>query len=150
MDTFLTSGRLEELKQELELLKTKRRFEVAEKLREAKALGDLSENSEYLEAREEHSRLENRIVELEEIIKNATIIKGSSRDTVGIGSTIEVTRDGKKLKFFIVGTSEARPEEGFISNQSPLGKELIGKKVGDTIVIDAPSGKVKYRIRKIG
>jgi transcription elongation factor GreA len=151
METFLTKKRLDEFKEELELLKTKRRLEVSEKLRDAKELGDLSENSEYLEAREEHARVETRIMEVEDIIKDAIIIKenGGTRDEVDIGSTIDVVKDGKKLRFVIVGTSEARPEDGFISNQSPLGRELMGRKVGDTIVIDTPSGNVKYRIRKI-
>ena len=151
METFLTKKRLDEFKEELELLKTKRRLEVSEKLRDAKELGDLSENSEYLEARDEHARVETRIAEVEDIIKNALIIKenGGTRDKVDIGSTVDVVKDGKKLRFVIVGTSEARPEDGFISNQSPLGRELMGRRVGDTIVIDTPSGNVKYRIHKI-
>lgn len=150
MDEFLTAKRFEELKEELGVLKTTKRLEVAENLRNAKQMGDLSENSEYLEAREEQGRVERRILELEETLKNATIIKeGKSRGVVDVGSTVEVLRDGKPMKFAIVGTKEARPEEGFISNQSPLGRELIGRKVGETVSIDAPSGVVEYKIKKI-
>lgn len=150
MDEFLTAKGFDELTEELEELKTTKRLEVAENLRNAKALGDLSENSEYLEAREEQGRVERRILELEEMLKNATIIKaGKSKGVVDVGSTVEVLTGGKKVKFSIVGTNEAKPEEGFISNQSPLGRELIGKKTGEAVVIEAPSGKVQYKIQKI-
>ena len=150
MDEFLTAKGFDELTEELEELKTTKRLEVAENLRNAKALGDLSENSEYLEAREEQGRVERRILELEEMLKNATIIKaGKSKGVIDVGSTVEVLTGGKKVKFSIVGTNEARPEEGFISNQSPLGRELIGKKTGEAVVIEAPSGKVQYKIQKI-
>lgn len=150
MGEFLTAKRFDELTVELEELKTTKRSEVAKNLRDAKELGDLSENSEYLEAREEQGRVEGKILELEEILKDASIIKeGSSKGVVGIGSTVEVLRHGKQAKFIIVGTNEAKPEEGFISNQSPLGRGLIGLKVGEKIVISAPNGKVEYKIRKI-
>lgn len=151
MNYFLTKKRFEEFEKELRELKTKRRLEVSERLKEAKELGDLSENSEYLEARGEQERVERRIAELEDILKNVTLIRegGSGRDVVDIGSTVEVARDGKKMKFIIVGSAEAKPEEGFISNQSPLGKELLGKKVGDKVVIEAPSGRIEYKIQKI-
>lgn len=150
MDDFLTAKRFDELTVELEELKTTRRLEVAENLRNAKDLGDLSENAEYIEAREEQGRVEGSILELEETLKNATIIKeGKSRGVVDVGSTVDVLTNGKKVKFFIVGTNEAKPEDGFISNQSPLGRELIGKKIEETVVVDAPNGKVQYKILKI-
>ena len=150
MDEFLTAKRFEELKVELEELKTAKRLEVAENLRNAKELGDLSENSEYLEAREEQGRVEKRIVELEETLKNATIIKeGSKKGVVGVGSTVEVLRSGKSMKFVIVGTNETKPEKGYISHQSPLGKELIGKKAGESVKVKAPSGNAEYKIRKV-
>ena len=146
MEEFLTAKRFEELKNELEELKTAKRLEVAENLRDAKELG----NSEYLEAREEQGRVEKRITELEETIKNASIIKeGSSKGVVGVGSTVEVLRGGKSMKFVIVGTNEAKPENGFISYQSPLGKELIGKKAGDSVKINAPSGSAEYVVRQV-
>lgn len=152
MNYFLTPKRLEELKEELEMFKKTKRLEVAEKLKLAKEMGDLSENSEYLEAREEQFRVEQRIAELEQIVKNAVIIKHDTKggDTIGLGSTVELSKGGKEAaKFIIVGSNEARPEEGFISNESPLGRELIGRKVGDSVIIDAPRGKVKYNIIKI-
>jgi len=150
MEEFLTAKRFEELTEDLENLRTNKRLEVAENLRNAKELGDLSENSEYMEAREEQGRVEKRIMELEETLKNATIIKeGSKKGVIGVGSTVEVARNGKSLKFVIVGTNEAKPEEGFISNQSPLGKELIGKKSGESVKIATPSGNAEYKIRKV-
>jgi len=151
MEQFLTKKRFEEFKEELRKLKTEKRVEVSEKLRNAKELGDLSENSEYLEAREEQGKLERRIMDIEEILKNASIIKegGSGKGIVDVGSTVKVARDGKQLKLIIVGSSEAKPEEGYISNQSPLGQELIGKKVGDTVIIKAPSGRIEYKIKSI-
>jgi len=150
MDKFLTAKGFEELSAELEGLKTVKRLEVAENLRNAKDMGDLSENSEYLEAREEQGRVERKILELEETLQNATIIKeGNSKGVVDIGSAVEVLTGDKKVKFSIVGTNEARPEEGFISNQSPLGRELIGKKAGDVVKVETPKGKVEYKIRKI-
>jgi len=150
MNYFLTKGRFKEFEEELDELKTNRRQEIAEKLRDAKELGDLSENSEYLEARDEQKRVEIRIAELEDIIKNVSFIKeGASKGIVDVGSSVEVLRDGKPMKFIIVGSTETKPEEGYISNQSPLGLELIDKKVGDTVEIDAPSGKIKYKIKKI-
>lgn len=150
MGEFLTAKRFNELTEELEELKTTKRLEIAENLRNAKELGDLSENSEYLEAREEQGRVEGKILELEETLKDASIIKkGSSKGVIGVGSTVEVLHHGKHVKFIIVGTNEAKPEEGFISNQSPLGKGLIGLKVGESVVIAAPNGKAEYKIRKI-
>ncbi|MBI3114558.1 MAG: transcription elongation factor GreA, partial [Candidatus Harrisonbacteria bacterium] len=120
---YLTLERLEALKAELQDLKINKRIEVAERLKRAKELGDLSENSEYFEAREEQAQLEARIIELEEIIKNASVIgKSTSHAKVEIGSTVEVAKDGAKMKFTIVGSNEADPENGRISNESPLGR----------------------------
>ncbi len=150
MNYFLTPKRLEELKQELDLLKKSKRLEIADKLRRVKELGDLSENSEYLETKEEQSRLERRIADLEEIIKNAKVIESKkTSDKVTIGSTVAVLHNGKSLRFVIVGTNEAKPEEGFISNESPLGKELIDRRVGDTVIVETPGGKAEYKITKL-
>ena len=150
MSYFLTKRLLEELKQELEELKTKKRMEISEKLRQAKELGDLSENSEYLEAREEQTWVEREIAELEEITKNAVLIKeGGIREVVDLGATVEVARDKQALKFVIVGTNEAQPDKGFISNESPLGRMLMGKKAGESVIVQTPGGQVKYKIRKI-
>ncbi|OGY62815.1 MAG: transcription elongation factor GreA [Candidatus Harrisonbacteria bacterium RIFCSPHIGHO2_01_FULL_44_13] len=150
MDYYLTQERLQELKQELNYLKTEKRLEVAERLKRAKELGDLSENSEYFEAREEQGQVEGRIAELEDIIKNATIIqKAASKDKVSIGSTIEIAKDGLKSKFTIVGSNEARPEAGLISNESPLGRAFLDKKAGDLVKVKTPGGEVSYKIVSI-
>lgn len=145
---YLTAERLEELKAELNTLKTDKRAEVAERLKRAKEMGDLSENSEYFEAREEQSQVEGRIFELEEMVKNASLIEkpaGKSK-TVQIGSTIDVSRDGQKFRFTIVGSNEARPEAGFISNESPLGREFLGKEAGTIVKVKTPKGEAAYKI----
>ncbi|MBI4094784.1 MAG: transcription elongation factor GreA [Candidatus Liptonbacteria bacterium] len=148
---YLTKERLEELKGELEELKTKKRLEVAERLKAAKEYGDLSENSEYTEAREEQARAEQRILELEDLFKKAVVIKKKDADDkVRIGSTIVVNRSDKVFTYQIVGSNETRPEEGKISNASPLGRAFLGHRVGDSVTIHAPSGPVIYKITKIG
>lgn len=145
---YLTKEKLAELKAELNELKTVKRVEVAEKLKRAKELGDLSENSEYLDAREEQGRIESRIFELEELLKDVELIEKSRSigSIVKTGSTVEVSKERKKMKFFIVGSNETKPEEGYISNESPLGKAFIGKKKGDTVLVQVPHGKVEYKI----
>src|SRR3989338_8675501 len=133
---YLTKERLEELKEELADLKTRRRIEVGERLKRAKELGDLSENSEYFEAREEQAQVETRIGELEEMVKNAEIIeKPNSTSMVSIGSTVEVEKGGQRRKLTIVGSNEAKPEAGLISNESPLGSAFLGKKSGDKVLV---------------
>lgn len=154
MKQYLTKEKLEELKNELNDLKTIRRVEVGEKLKRAKELGDLSENSEYFEAREDQARVEGRIFELEGTLKDVELIKkshssGSSGGIVKVGSTIEVSKSGKKMKFFIIGSNETNPDEGYISNESPLGMAFLGKKAGDVVVVKVPSGKVEYKILSV-
>ena len=150
MEYYLTKERLEELKSELSSLKTDKRVEVANKLKRAKEFGDLSENAEYQAAKDEQANVERRIGDLEEIVRNALVIKKmDDQDTVDVGSSVEVSRDGKSMKFHIVGSEEAKPEEGRISNESPLGRELLGHRVGDSIAVDAPNGKVQYKVVKI-
>ncbi len=148
---YVSKEKLEELKDELADLKGRRRIEVGERLKRAKELGDLSENSEYFEAREEQAQVEARIGELEEFVKNAQIIeKSASTSNVSVGSAIEVKKDGKTMKFTIVGSNEANPSAGMISNESPLGRAFLGKKVGDTVMVTIPKGKVSYTIVSIG
>lgn len=149
MDYHLTPERLEELKKELAELKTGKRAEVAERLKRAKELGDLSENAEYMEAREEQTQVETRIVELEEMIKNAVVIKHTNGGKVQIGSTVEVERDGQKMTFSIVGPNETDPAAGKISNESPLGKAFLDKKVGDLVKVKTPAGETAYKILSI-
>ncbi|MEK9183534.1 MAG: transcription elongation factor GreA [Patescibacteria group bacterium] len=144
---YLTAGRLEELKKELINLKTTKRLEIADRLSRAKELGDLSENSEYVEAREEQSIVESKIFELEEIVRNAVLIKkDEGGKTVRVGSTAVVKKDGKESRFSIVGSNESNPESGFISNESPLGKAFLNKKAGDVVNINTPRGEVTYKI----
>ncbi|MEK7481745.1 MAG: transcription elongation factor GreA [Patescibacteria group bacterium] len=150
MKQYLTKERLEELKSELQKLKKEGRAEVAERLKKAKEYGDLSENSEYADAKEEQARIESNIFKLENMIRNAALIKKSgAKDTVDIGSTIEISKKGKNFKYTIVGSNEARPEANLISNESPLGEAFLGKKTGDIVKIETPNGKTEYKIVKI-
>ncbi|KKR88877.1 MAG: Transcription elongation factor GreA [Candidatus Wolfebacteria bacterium GW2011_GWA2_42_10] len=147
---YLTKERLEELKIELERLKKEARQEISERLKRAKEYGDLSENSEYSSAKDEQARVESRIIEIENVLRNAAIIKKSSaRDSVQIGSSVELKKNNQILKYTIVGSDEARPEANLISNESPLGRAFLGKKVGDIIEVTAPKGRAEYKIIKI-
>ncbi len=145
---YVTQKRLDELKAELELFKTDRRREVAALLREAKDLGDLSENTAYDEARNEQERVEMRIVELEEMVKNAQLITHEKGDTVLIGSKVTVKKGTatKTTEFEIVGSEEADPANGKISNESPLGRAFLGTKAGDKVTVTTPSGVMHYQI----
>lgn len=147
---YFTKERLEELKAELGVLKSHKRLEIAEKLQKAKELGDLSENSEYIETREEQTQVERRIFGLEEIIKHAEIIrKKQPIGIVQIGSAIEVEKDGQRMKFIIVGSHEAKPEDGLISNESPLGRAFLGRKTDEKVSVAIPTGKAEYKIISI-
>ncbi len=147
---YLTPERLEELKAELQDLKINGRIEVSERLKRAKELGDLSENSEYFEAREEQGHIEARIFELEDIIKNARVIAKVDSRTVRVGSTVEVERNGsERLHFTIVGSNETRPENGLISNESPLGSAFLNKEVGAVVKVKTPKGESTYKILKL-
>jgi transcription elongation factor GreA len=150
---LLTEEGLEKIKQELELLKIQKRHEVAQRLKEAIAQGDLSENSEYDAAKEEQAFIETRIVTLENIIRNAKLISPENQDknVVHVGSkvTIQELPDGETETYTIVGTAESDPLSGKISNESPIGVELIGKKVGETIQVPAPSGAIQFKVVQI-
>jgi len=144
----ITASGKSELEAELEGLKA-RRGAVAEKISEARDFGDLSENAEYDAAREEQGLLETRIAEIEEILNNADIIKATHKQTIDLGSTVELKTGGKKSTYTVVGPVEANPLEGKISNESPLGMALYGKKVGEKISIDTPKGSISYDIVSI-
>lgn len=152
-EVLLTEEGLEKLKQELETLKTEKRHEVAERLKEAIAQGDLSENSEYDAAKEEQAFIESRIVTLENMIRNAKIINKNTQDKniVSVGSkvTIQEIPEGDVETYTIVGSAESDPLSGRISNESPIGAELIGKKVGETVDVPVPSGTIQFKIVKI-
>ncbi len=145
---YLTKEKFDEFKKELEELKTKKRKEVADQLEYAKSLGDLSENAEYHEARDLQAEIENRISRLETMLQNVEIISSKSSDTVVAGSTVTVQPTGKKEQqvFIIVGSEEIDTDSGKISFNSPIGKELIGKKKGDTVTVKTPRGEIEYTI----
>jgi|SRR6185437_11723309 len=147
---YLTKERLEEFKVELDELKNKRRNEVAQRLKQAKEYGDLSENSEYAEAREEQANVETRIFELEDLMKSAVIIEKHEVDgTVEVGSIVTLKKGEKNITYTIVGIYDAKPEEGKISDESPLGKAFLGRKVGEKIPVTTPGGVVNYEILKV-
>lgn len=146
---YLTKDRARELEEELKELKEKRRPEVAERLKRAKEYGDLSENSEYSEAREEQELVERRIFELEELLRNAIIIKKTKGDTVEVGSTVTVEKDKQILRYTIVGSYDVNPEEGKISDESPLGRAFLHHKIGDAVIVTTPAGQIVYKIIKI-
>ena len=144
----ITSEGKKELENELVALKS-RRGDVAEKIAEARDFGDLSENAEYDAAREEQGLLETRIADIEDIINNAEIIKGGRKTSIDLGSKVSLKTGGKTVTYTIVGPVEANPLEGKISNESPIGEALFGKKVGDKATITTPKGSVIYSIAEI-
>lgn len=147
MARIFTEEGLKKLQTELEERKTKLRHEIAEAIKEAKEQGDLSENAEYSEAKRHQNENETRIAELEGMLKDSVVAaKSNGASTIGIGSRLTVKVAGKEMKFEIVGSNEVDPAQGRISNESPLGKEFLGKKKGDKIEVAAPAGTVKYEI----
>ena len=148
----LTAERLEELKNELNYLQTVREKEVAEQIKEARSFGDLSENSEYDEAKNEQGKLYARINELQGILENCVVIEeDQDTDVVRMGCTVTVmdTEFGDEETYKVVGSQEADPMNGAISEDSPLGKALLGHKEGEEILYDAPGGAFGYKIVKI-
>ena len=143
----LTPAGKQELENELEELKS-RRGEIAQKIADARDFGDLSENAEWDAARDEQAQVETRIAEIEDILLNAVIIKPNSSGVVSVGNTV-VLKDVKVVEYTIVGSVEADPLEGKISDESPIGQALLGKKVGDKVTIKTPGGEVHYTIQEI-
>lgn len=147
---YLTKEGLAELKKEYEELTKVKRPDVLERVAQARNLGDLSENAEYVVAREELSFVDGRIDEIEEILKQVELIASSkSHGQVKLGSTVKVANGASKEMFTLVGEWEADPREKKISHESPLGKALLGKKVGEKVEVEAPAGKVLYTIESI-
>jgi len=144
----ITSDGQKELQNELITLKS-RRGAVADKIAEARDFGDLSENAEYDAAREEQGLLETRIAEIEDILNNADVITSGPKALVGLGSRVDLKTDDKTVTYTIVGPVEANPLEGKISNESPIGLALFGRKVGDDATITTPKGSVTYQIAQI-
>ena len=149
----MSAAKAEELQQELNYLKTTRSDEVAEQIKIARGFGDLSENSEYDEAKNEQGKLYSRIAELEEVLQHVGIVDESSSnsDVVSIGCKVTVAdANGREMPpYRIVGSQESDPMHGIISEESPFGKALIGKKEGDTITVEAPRGTIIYTLLKI-
>ncbi|MGC9605786.1 MAG: transcription elongation factor GreA [Minisyncoccia bacterium] len=150
---YLTTEKFAELEKELEHLKTERRKEVAEHLEYSKKLGDLTENAEYHQAREEQAEVEDRIVRLEKLLKSATIAEAGKgrKDVVAVGSTVRLEKEGdnKSMLITIVGSEEADMSQGKVSNLSPLGSALLGHKQGDKVSVTTPKGTAKYAIAAI-
>ena len=149
--TYITQEKKEAMETELHDLQTRERQEVLERLTTAKAHGDLSENAEYHQAREDQARLEDRIRQIEHTLRNATLVNHTQQELVEVGATVVVKKDGTtdKKTFEIVGSEEADMTAGKISNASPLGQALIGKKKGDVATFSTPGGEVHYKIVSI-
>ena len=152
-EVILTPEGYEKLKQEIEHLSTEKRREVAERIRIAREFGDIAENSEYDDAKNEQARLEQRIAVLEERLRGARVIAADevSTDAVSVGSRVKL-RDldaNKTVEYHIVGSAEANPMEHRLSNESPVGKAIIGRKKGETVEVTAPRGSLKFKILDI-
>ena len=152
-EVVLTKEGYEKLKQEIELLSTERRREVAERIRVAREFGDIAENAEYDDAKNEQMMLEHRIATLEERLRAARVIDESeiTADVVSIGATVRLRDVGanKTVEYQIVGSAEANPAENKLSNESPVGKAIIGRKKGETVEVSAPRGALKFKILDI-
>lgn len=150
-EVYLTNAGLEEMKKELEYLKMEKRPEVIQALKDARALGDLSENAEYDAARSAQAEVENKIKELEIMIENAVVITEINTDTVSIGNTVTIkyVDDDETEEYTIVGSKEADPFSNKISNESPIARAILNKKVKDIVSVDSPNGKYDIEIVKI-
>ncbi|NLZ93060.1 MAG: transcription elongation factor GreA [Firmicutes bacterium] len=152
-EVILTSGGLAKLEKELEYLKSIKRREVADRIKTAISFGDISENSEYEDAKNEQAFIEGRIITLEKMLRNVRIIEDpdSNSEVVVLGSKV-VLRDlefDEDFEYTIVGSAEARPAENKISNESPVGKAILGKKINDVVEVSVPAGVLKYQVVKI-
>ena len=145
----MTAAGKAELEAELEQLRTEGRIDIAEKLKVARSYGDLSENSEYDEAKSEQAKIEARIQELEYQLENAVIIDSVAGDHVSMGSKVTVVRDGKEFVYEIVGFSQSDPSNGKISDESPVGKALMGASIGEKVTVEAPIGMLEFEIKSI-
>ena len=145
----MSQARLDEIREELEYLQTVREKEVAEQIKEARSFGDLSENSEYDEAKTEQGKLYSKIAELQDLIDNAEIVELSTEEgRVGHGSRVRVRdlEDGSEEEYRMVGSQEANPMAGLISSDSPFGRSMMGHRVGETVMVEAPAGELQFEI----
>ncbi|MDP3997212.1 MAG: transcription elongation factor GreA [Candidatus Andersenbacteria bacterium] len=148
-DQYLTREGYDELESKLQNLKTTRRREIADAIHTAKEQGDLSENAEYVQAKEEQQRIEEQISDLETTLKHARVIANSDTTEVSLGNTVVVAWNGSKKEYRLVGSNEADPMQGKISNESPIGKALLGKTSGQEVEIPTPSGGKKCKVVEI-
>ena len=150
-EIYLTQSGLDDLKKELEYLRTEKRPEVINSLKEARALGDLSENAEYDAARAAQAEVEGRIKEIEVMLENVVVITGEKSDVASIGSNVKIkyVDDDEVEEYSIVGSQEADPFQNKISNESPIAKAIIGSSVGSVVEVDSPSGKYQVEIISI-
>ena len=150
-EIYLTPEGAEKVKSELQELTQVKRVELAARLRDAIKMGDLSENADYISAKEDQAFLEGKIQELESILRRAVVVQdAASTDQVNIGHRVTVIEEGADPETFsLVGAKEANPREGKISNESPIGKALLGRKVGDRVNIQTPGGEIVFKILKI-
>lgn len=146
---YFTKEGLEKLKEELKVLKEVKRREILERIKETRTYGDVTENSEYEDAKNEQAFIEGRILELENIFKKAQVIPKPKGDKVSLGSKVKVKIDNQEENFTIVGPREADPERGLISFESPLGRALMDRGAGEEVEVETPSGKVKYKIKSL-
>jgi transcription elongation factor GreA len=146
---YMSQEKLEELKQELQDLKLIELPKIAKRIDEARQMGDLSENAEYHQAREDMAWMQSRVKEIEAILDNAELITTGGGNTVEIGSFIVVKVNGEKREYTIVGGQEADPTSGRISNESPLGSAFLGRKKGDTVVVTLPAGEQEFKILEV-
>ncbi|HHU89451.1 MAG TPA: transcription elongation factor GreA [Clostridiaceae bacterium] len=152
-EVLLTYEGLKKLEEELEYLKGEKRQEIADRIKQALAFGDISENSEYDEAKTEQAQVEAQIIKLENMLKNATIIDEEEVDTevVNLGTKVKILeiKSKEEYDYQIVGSAEADPTSNRISNESPVGSALLGHKAGETVEIEVPGGKIKYKVLEI-
>lgn len=146
---YLTADGMQKLRDELVDLQQVQRKKIAAALKEAKEFGDLSENASWDDAKERQAFIEGRIAEIENILKNSVEIEKTNGEVVAVGSTVHVELEEGEQEFQIVGSTEADPEKGKISNESPIGKALLGCKPGDEVEVEVPAGSITYKIRKI-
>ncbi|MBT4277549.1 transcription elongation factor GreA [Candidatus Falkowbacteria bacterium] len=149
-EQFLTPEGLEKLKNELKNIKTVKRPELIQRIKNAKELGDLSENADYQSAKEDQGFMEGRVLELENLIKNATIItKKKNNKIVSVGSQVKIKTGNQEIEYMVTGSNEADPLAGKISNESPLGQAMMDRKKNEEFTITTPNGEIKYKILEI-
>ena len=147
--SYITQNGLEKLREELEYLKKVKMPEISERIARAKELGDLSENAEYHDAKDEQGFIAGRIIELENILNKSIVIQNTGKDVVSVGSTIKVKCDADNYQYTIVGSNEANPSKGLISNESPIGRAFIGRKIGEKVSVVIPRGTMDCEILEI-